>query len=498
MYFANTINVPALRKVIELFDIFVPKIAPMTNLYSKIVIIAISVLFFTLAGCKKDEEYPTWTQDETSLDFEWGQTKEVGFAATLIKSFGTPTTPTGWKCVIQDNKIVITSPAAGSSGAANSGTVELTAETTTGSTLTRKIAVSIRIAEEITRVANSIMVSLPNKRYKFNAGYRGGNSAEPISGAVRGALIWTTDPQSVTNVSLEDGYVYFSTGNTAELHEGNAVVAAIDKDDTILWSWHIWVTDYDPADDPDILGGFSVMNRNLGAFTNSNATPEDAARSYGLYYQWGRKDPFVGPATWNSTTPQKIYTRTGYEYAHTFAVSDKETGTVAYSIAQPNTFIASGRDNATFDWLYGTGDDGLWSPTSKTIYDPCPVGWRVAPPEIWELFTTIGGASSDPMEFNVTGEYNYGWTFVNGEETVFFPAAGRRSFSPSLANYSDNYTNVVNNEEGVGYPVGFYWSSRAPKLHSLAFRHDYINPVAPQNTSEHAPAGGFPLRCVAE
>lgn len=29
-------------------------------------------------------------------------------------------------------------------------------------------------------------------------------------------------------------------------------------------------------------------------------------------------------------------------------------------------------------------DEYLWSPDSKTMYDPCPAGWRVAPKNAWE------------------------------------------------------------------------------------------------------------------
>jgi hypothetical protein len=498
------------RKVIELFDIFASKLDSMTNLHTKIALATISVLMLTLVGCKKEDKYPSWTLDATSIDLEWGQTKEVEFSSEHIKSFGTPTAPKGWSSHISGNKIIISSPTEGANDAQNSGTVELTAKTTESTTLTRKITVSIRIAEEITRVANSMIVSRPNARYKFNAGYRGGDTSEPITGAVKGSLVWTTDKDAVSNVSLEDGYIYFATGNTNEFHEGNAVIAALDKDGKALWSWHIWVTDYDPAEDPDILGGHRVMNRNLGAFANSNATPEDAARSYGLYYQWGRKDPFVGPAVWNSTAPQTIYSRTGSATTHSYTVSDEKKGTIEYSISEPNTFIAGNKDNG-LDWLYDANDRSMWSAGSKTLYDPCPAGWRVAPRDIWESFTATGNASSDPTEFNVAGEYNYGWTFVNGEETVFFPAAGRRSFSPTLANSTDNFTNVVNDGEGVGYPVGFYWSSGpiptyaaaiGPKGISLSFRRDYIDPAYVADTTNdlagYAPAGGFPLRCVAE
>lgn len=474
----------------------------MTNLYTKVVIIAISVFLVTFTGCKKDEETaPTFTIESTSLDFEWGQTKEIGYTYHRVKSFTAPTVPTGWICTMGGGKIVITAPA---EGGTTTGTVGLSAETEAGTTLTRNIIVSVRIAQEIPAMANSLIVSQPNKRFKFNALRRGNETTESITGAVRATRVWTTSASAIVNVSLENGYLYFATGNAATLTEGNAVVAVTDKDGKILWSWHIWATATDPTADPDIVGSFRVMNRNLGAFTNSNATPEDAVRSYGLYYQWGRKDPFVGPLIWNSTIPQYLYNSSSSAMHHTFTVSTAETGNVEYAIANPGTFIAGNADNS-YNWL-ASSNNALWNVSSKTLYDPCPAGWRVAPPEIWAGFTKTGRPSSD---LNVEGDYEYGWTFVNGDETIFYPAAGRRSFSPSLAKPEDNLTNVVNDDEGVGYPVGFYWSSAYPIAHTpngagqegstLSFDRNWVNPAAIVNELvEYAAAGGFPLRCVAE
>ena len=54
---------------------------------------------------------------------------------------------------------------------------------------------------------------------------------------------------------------------------------------TILWSYHIWVTDV--ADQPFGVNSkgnsYTVMDRNLGAVS---ATPGDAG-AIGLLYQWG-------------------------------------------------------------------------------------------------------------------------------------------------------------------------------------------------------------------
>ncbi len=98
----------------------------------------------------------------------------------------------------------------------------------------------------------------------------------------------------------------------------------------------------------------------------------------------------------------------------------------------------------------------------------------------------------NPDKFNVEGDYNYGWTFLNGEKTIYYPAAGRHSFSPSLVVSARNFTNIINDEFGVGHPVGFYWSADARA--SLEFNHNSLN-IAVKSAPR---AGGFPVRCVAE
>lgn len=470
----------------------------MTNSYTKIVLLTVSVLLVALTGCKKDEDEAfAFTLEATSMDFEWGQTKEVTFTSKNIKKFGTPTASEGWKCVRDGRKYIITAPA---QGGTSTGTITLPATSKSGSSLSRTVTVAVRLASEISVAANSVIISEPAKRFKFNALRRGGESTASITGAVSATRVWATASNVVVNVSLENGYLYFATANSEELVEGNALVAVLDKDGNALWSWHIWVTNYNPAEDADTVGSLRVMNRNLGAFASSDASAESAVQSYGLYYQWGRKEPFVGPVAWDSTTPAELYNNSGSSVTHGFVASDKETGTVEYATAHPGTFIAGAEAN-DFDWLFAAHKTDLWSPSEKTLYDPCPAGWRVAPPTLWREFTTTGGASADLTEFNVEGEYKYGWNFAVGDQTIFYPAAGRRSFSPSLATSSTNFTNVVNDDEGVGHPVGFYWSGAHPSSAggALVFRHDYINPAGATSTlSDRAAAGGFPLRCVAE
>lgn len=488
----------------------------LTRIFGTVLAAATMVAF---AGCKKDEtQIASFTiTADTSHDFEYSQTKTVTYSSNLITTFEEPDAPLGWTCTRTAEAYVITSPSESAvlgKTAAASGTVTVSAVTGAGVTIKREITVAIKIAERITPQANCIIVSVPDKRYKFNARVRGNESAETLTAASGAYRAWTTSATAVKNVSFEDGYIYFATGGEASgdeatIEEANAVIAVINADGTVLWSWHIWATNYDPAAAPDIVAGSRVMNRNLGAFTNSDETGQDAWRSYGLYYQWGRKDPFVGPDAWDSSVQQPLYNHAGSYMTYVYEVTTEEKGTVEYATSRPIHFIAGAKES-DFDWLYAARDNSLWSAASKSLYDPCPKGWRVAPPAIWASFTTTGTASTSPAEFNVDGGYNYGWRFKNGESAIYYPAAGRRNYSPTLATSARNFTNIVNDDKGAGHPVGFYWSASAGHTATaanaalLAFRHDYVNPdssaspAANRGGAEGPRSGGFPLRCVAE
>jgi hypothetical protein len=480
----------------------------MTNNYTKAVSLAFAVLTLSLTGlfftgCKEDDTFSTFLFNTTSLDFEWDQTKEVTFITNRIASFKTPIAPKGWTVTRGAGKIVITSPKEGTD-AVLSGNISMTGTGDEGVDISRTVAVAVRLAEEITRPANSYIVSEPGKRFKFNALRRGNETASTLSGGAKGVRLWSTSKTSIENVSFENGYLYFATGTEDAFEDANTVLAVLDKDENVVWSWHIWsAAGDDPTADPYQMGSYTVMNRNLGAFANSRATPEDVADSYGLYYQWGRKDPFVGPAVWNAPAPRAIYGNSTSQTLYEFEVSSAERGTVEYAISHPGTFIAGAKDNA-YHWLWTGGGDGLWgdganyNSTPKTIYDPCPDGWRVAPREVFETLAKFPGAAANPGDFNIVGEYGYGWTFLVGESEIFFPAAGRRSFSPSLAKPEDNYTNVVNDGDGIGFPKGFYWYS--DNTNSFAFAPDHIHYSLAIGTpiEQTARAGGFPIRCVAE
>ena len=261
-------------------------------------------------------------------------------------------------------------------------------------------------------------------------------------------LLWTDKDDLLTGLTIKDGEVrFFSTGV-----EGNAVVAVKDDSGKILWSWHIWVTDQ-PQEQvyQNSYGTFTMLDRNNGAIRNDRGTGEEWRESVGTYYQWGRKDPFA----------------LGNYYSH------YEPGfSTQQVIENPMTFAYSSNYGWTTEW-----NEYLWSSYQKTIYDPCPVGYRVPAMEVWYGFSKTG-ENSELRDMNVLGSFDYGWNFIyDGGNTSWYPVTGRigswgeyESWSnrgrlwtshmdtdnePAWFNYTD-YGLTLKNYDGekiFGYPV---------------------------------------------
>ena len=238
----------------------------------------------------------------------------------------------------------------------------------------------------------------------FNSGFdRTSVNIDPV----RAGLLWESSQGLVTHVELLYGYVRFKVKPGAE---GNAVIAVYDSQRKVLWSWHIWILNELINEVSHSIGGNEIvlMDRNLGA---TSANPDYLLETYGLYYQWGRKDPSMGPES-ESYLPQSTVTSKYYDY---YGTEWDYAGVV--TMAQPT--LRDGVENPMFlvlptdfsmttyqyDWLY-TNIDNLWgdydhasqnsvSKRQKTIYDPCPFGYMVPQDEISTLFATYPPTWSD-------------------------------------------------------------------------------------------------------
>jgi hypothetical protein len=250
-----------------------------------------------------------------------------------------------------------------------------------------------------------------------------GNSGESVGDVAFASILWETFGTStaptpcdlIKSLCYQDSYIVFQTADT--FTEGNAVIAAKDANGTILWSWHIWFTDQ-PEEQVYFNNAGTMMDRNLGA---TSATPGDVG-ALGLLYQWGRKDPFLGASSISSSMIA----------ASTITwPADSYAATIEYAVAHPTTFITGNSDN--YDWCVADSspiDNTRWttSEVSKSIYDPCPAGWRV--PDggydgVWQNAWGISSyATEDASLFDTT---NLGMNFfgVFGlDATIWYPSSG--------------------------------------------------------------------------
>lgn len=346
--------------------------------------------------------------------------------------------------------------------------------------------------------SNCYIVSKAATSYKFKANVKGNgvaveNEIASIS-PVKARILWGiqeiqldaenpsswpvnngNDPTLSTivdynSVTYRNGWVHFKTAD--QMLNGNIVICVTDASDNILWSWHIWaVKDYDADQTAQNVTAKDInsvmMDRNLGATCNPAAlaspTYEDYSHARGLYYQWGRKDPFVHMRNVNGFNPYIswsdadgtitssicFYTgafNTSFVKANNaIGVANKDYwGAVNYVTANPMVFVANG---SSYTWI-GPGelDPGttavwgkLWGNQSaedggvKTMYDPCPVGWRVPDPKQLFFITShmdnIGAsyAKATPWKLNCKeliydeDGNNVGAGLVNGAASTISP-----------------------------------------------------------------------------
>lgn len=262
--------------------------------------------------------------------------------------------------------------------------------------------------------ANCYIVTEPGS-YKFKA-VRGNISTEFLQDIDHAVVLWETwndrsevEANSVIkSVAFAEDYMIFHTPET--LRPGNAVIAAVADNGDVVWSWHIWVpkTAITTNSYGNIMGA-PLMSRNLGALVDAVAGSEPIdPLSYGLVYQWGRKDPFTGAGAFKTN---KIATWAG-------EAEEVVEGamTVEEAIAHPRRVGG----NPDGDWLTKKNDE-LWSDDGKTIYDPCPPGYRVPARKSDKPFWS--SKTNDQVGWGVDG--TNGWITV-GEPKAVFPIAGYR------------------------------------------------------------------------
>ncbi len=185
-----------------------------------------------------------------------------------------------------------------------------------------------------------------------------------------------------------------------------------------LWSWHLWITDYNPDSHTakSVNGQYKypldgggelhrledgtgtvwandyeyIMDRDLGSMSVSEESNTAAA---GLFYQYGRKDPFPRPI--------KLYSIDGTELVDGTIYTKKSDDCIQYQdnasdglyegVSKPYCFYRV----AISDWSdTNKYNNNPWNnPVSsdyknKSFFDPSPPGWIIPHIDVWSVTET--------------------------------------------------------------------------------------------------------------
>lgn len=248
-------------------------------------------------------------------------------------------------------------------------------------------------------------------------------------------------------------FVVKSTPNTG----ANGVISVKDSSGTVMWSWHIWVwkDDLTPVTITNNTGvDYNILPVNLA--TKKSTT---SGKMFNWLYQWGRPMPTLPPADYNSKNNATNYG------VKTFAVSNEKADTYGTSIQNPHIFYSAP------GWLDSSMGYNLWDANCisignsdnnvvKTVYDPCPVGFKIPNGNTFTYFT------------NAVGSFNNGRFFKRNENDttgVFFLASGYRYEG------SGNLTEVGR--------FGCYWLSSVSSEASSYYLNFFSSTVRPQQTT---------------
>ena len=258
----------------------------------------------------------------------------------------------------------------------------------------------------------------------------------------------------------EDGYATFRVPQD-KLQNANIILAGYDVSGVIQWTWHIWML----PDGVNVVrfGNYSLLDRNLGA-TYAPDAPADVngnnvLSTHGFFYQWGRKDPFVGRGSYDqsnsiaTSSPWFYKTYNGqWQKMTSLQKLGRSAQNIIETIKNPTLFASSGSSGTRWQDLYEctnnndgpinhmwgyTGVNGAWGDTfAKTMWDPCPPGYKVLNHETLQS----GGLwnANDPGNYRIYYQPNNGgaarsdygmWFYGDGASPGMYTAQSNRPYT---------------------------------------------------------------------
>ena len=345
---------------------------------------------------------------------------------------------------------------------------------------------------------------------KTNSGANAGVDGAEVVWADAADLVHSP---SITHVGGE-GFLDFEV-KQSDIQSGNAVVAVTKgsgASKTVLWSWHLWFAPKDALDKIPVTNHqgkvYNFTKETLGwkptqwsgttyeslrtvkvkveQTVANNGTKQDAVinitqkpsrvwKGATTLYQVGRKDAFPGVEASKLAAGSHFTANAGNNMS------------IQNGIQNPGSFYTWGSGS---NWQTNYGYYNLWSadntvtgdnnvgndnPVVKTVYDPCPVGFKMPANNAFTGFTTTGQNSSTQSYLNVDGtdywqtyQNNFGhnfWTSSSKTATINFPAPGGRRSSDGLLEYVGSF--------------GYYWSALPSFTDNGCYLVFYLNGVYP-------------------
>lgn len=290
----------------------------------------------------------------------------------------------------------------------------------------------------------------------------------------------TQDYTLTVNGASQSGipHILFNVNKT-NISSGNALIL-LKKGNEVVWSWHIWITDM--ADETLAIANRKILPVLLGwshdgirkydersvkiVYTQqeSNATQEIVLTQeehedgdYGTctFYQWGRKDPMIGR---NVNTNITWYDKNNTASTEMLTIYPSAFQTPAITAFIKNPWAFSNNP------LARPGYHNMWSQTNnkahaanatgvKTVYDPCPPGYRVpVNKEFTDILINNANRSWDKVRKT--------WRFTTNKsgKTAFFPMVGARDKTGTLIGFQER-CNVWSAETYPVYSYMFYTNS---------------------------------------
>lgn len=317
--------------------------------------------------------------------------------------------------------------------------------------ITKTITVIAKPAANLVRLAKKAnsLICEPGKIVCFKPFKGNSGNAIDFDSA---ELIWQDKQNLVSNIMKSDDeiVVWLADGVC-----GNALIGAY-KSGNLAWTYHVWVINDDPAAKlfeftAEDGAKFSFIDRNIGAVD---------ANDGGFYYFWGNRHPYAGGETalYDIEGNAVEYTT---EATATICADNSLDDIFEYSLTRPLTMFSS-NDNRTgnYEWLFIHKDTAKWTEKAdlwggvsgnKSIYDPCPEGYKVPSYAAMNAFKAANATQEKKYATEEAVNKNFiGWGVTNDSGSTFLPAAG--DYNNSL-----KFEAFYNGENT--FPTAYLWAA---------------------------------------